>query len=104
MTRMAHASPPTDMSSDPTGAETEWHAGCDRCGASYTLTGWLRLAMVTQVESTWLATHVMGWREDEVIEVRQCARCRTSLSRRRPVDAEGLAPQPKAGVGRGPKV
>jgi hypothetical protein len=89
MPRAAHASPPADPSSDEPATANEWRAGCDRCGTSYTLTAWLRLPVVTQVDAAWLAVHVMGWRSDEVIEVRRCDRCETAMSRRRPAHAGG---------------
>jgi hypothetical protein len=74
-----------DPSSSQAATRSEWRAGCDRCGADYTLAGWLRLSVVAHVEATWLATHVMAWRTDDVIEVRRCAQCATVMSRRRPV-------------------
>jgi hypothetical protein len=83
MTRAAHARPAEGSAPGEPSPEREWQAGCDRCGASYTLGGWLGLAIVAHVESAWLATHVMGWRAEEVIEVRRCARCGTAMSRRR---------------------
>ena len=86
MARTAYARPPTDSSTDRSAIRSEWHVGCDRCGASYTLADWLDLSRVTLVESEWLAAHVTGWRADEVIEVRRCAKCATPLSRRRPAD------------------
>jgi hypothetical protein len=91
MPRTAYARPPTDSSPDQFASRSEWQAGCDRCGASYTLAGWLRLSMVTHVESTWLAAHVTGWRAEQIIEVRRCAKCKTALSRRRPADAEEVS-------------
>jgi|HubBroStandDraft_2_1064218.scaffolds.fasta_scaffold05801_3 hypothetical protein len=87
MPRTAHACPPAVRSSDPPTSDSEWHAACDRCGEYYTLAGWLRLAMVAQVESAWLATHVVSWQAQHVIEVRRCARCATPMSRRRHVAA-----------------
>jgi hypothetical protein len=91
MPRTAHASPAVDPSSDRPATGSEWRAGCDHCSASYTLTAWLRLPIVAHVESEWLATHVMGWSGDAVIEVRRCSRCATAMSRRRPADEGGAA-------------
>ncbi len=81
MPRTAQACPPSDA---PVIGE-QWHAACDRCGASYTLAGWLGLPMVAQVESAWLATHMVSWQTEHVVEVRRCARCATAMSRRRTV-------------------
>jgi hypothetical protein len=86
MPRTAQASPAVHPSSDRPATGSEWRAGCDHCSASYTLPAWLRLPIVAHVESEWLATHVMGWRGDAVIEVRRCSRCLTAMSRRRPTD------------------
>jgi len=99
MPRTAHASPPGDRSSGSAGssdsssggerAEGEWRARCDRCGDDYTLAAWTALPKVAEVEPAWLATHLTGWRADQVIEVRRCASCGASMSRRRPVEAPG---------------
>jgi hypothetical protein len=91
MPRTVHTSPLVDRSSGQPATGSEWRTGCDRCGAAYTLEGWLRLSMVAHVESAWLASNVMGWRAEEVIEVRRCARCATHMSRRRPAEADASA-------------
>jgi len=89
MPRTAQASRPAQLASDQVAIGGEWRVGCDRCGASYTLGAWLRLPVVAHVEAAWLATHLVGWRADVVIDVRRCARCMPSMSRRRPADGEG---------------
>jgi hypothetical protein len=87
MPRTAHASPAVEpWPPERATAAGEWRAACDRCGAAYTLGGWLRLAMVARVDSAWLATHVVGWRAEHLIEVRTCTRCLTAMSRRRPAE------------------
>jgi hypothetical protein len=44
--------------------------------------------VIANVDPAWLASHVMAWPADEVIEVRRCGRCRTAMSRRRPLAAD----------------
>ena len=90
MPRTAHARPPVDSSLAQPATESEWRAGCDRCGTSYTLASWRELTVVGRVEPSWLATHVMDWRTDDVIEVRRCARCTTAMSRRRPSEPDEI--------------
>jgi ribosomal protein S27AE len=64
----------------------EWRARCDACGESYVLADWLALAMVTHVAPSWLDSHLTGWKPDELVEVRRCSKCGTSLARLRRVE------------------
>ena len=84
MAKAASARAPGDPALGEVFTEGSWHTRCDRCGALYDLSGWLKLALVTRVESSWLAEHVTVWRADDVVEVRRCVRCERTVSRRRP--------------------
>ncbi len=75
---------PGDQAANEAVSESSWHTRCDRCGTAYDVDGWRKLALVTRVEPISLATHVTVWPSDAVVEVRRCARCARTVSRRRP--------------------
>jgi RNA polymerase subunit RPABC4/transcription elongation factor Spt4 len=84
--RSARLAPAQGRTPNGSTSKSEWRARCDSCGQSYLLADWLGLAMVTHVASAWLDSHLTAWKAEEIVEVRRCSHCGTSLSRLRRVD------------------